>query len=343
MEKAGDGKKNTWNRWKPEDEDVVMWFGWLKKRSRLRSIVGRFVSFGFLTLEFIWNYWMALTSVLKNVASKILPGSIIHLFLTLWSHLHGYSWMDKINANLVNLLAYAQLHYLNPVKKFCESWVREYGLANCEEIEMVSQPQPATEVQDVEPEGQVVVASESSGNGNVSDIELDEKTEQAIDSSDFVVSSSDDDYEQQSLSDNELSSGTEAVSSESSSHKMPQSGPEMISQIIAQAEWYFSDEHLAIDSFLLKHCRRRADGYVSLKLVAGLRKVRQASRDFPTVLAALRLSDKLEVDSEGSKVRRRDPLPPELKTMPIVSKVKKEKRRAMSPSTSDTGEKSDES
>lgn len=86
----------------------------------------------------------------------------------------------------------------------------------------------------------------------------------------------------------------------------------------------FSDDHLAKDGFLLKHVRRRSDGFVSLKLVAGLRKVKQISREFPVVLNALKTSESLEVNTEGSKIRRKEPLTNELKAMPI-KQAKKEK------------------
>lgn len=99
-------------------------------------------------------------------------------------------------------------------------------------------------------------------------------------------------------------------------------GKQTAQKIIAQVESMFSDDHLAKDGFLLKHVRRRSDGFVSLKLVAGLRKVKQISRDFPVVLNALKDSSKLEINSEGTKVRRVEPLTPFLKSVPIKSKDK---------------------
>jgi len=97
-----------------------------------------------------------------------------------------------------------------------------------------------------------------------------------------------------------------------------------VSKIVSQVETMFSDDHLAKDGFLLKHVRRRSDGFVSLKLVAGLRKVKQISREFNVVLNALKTSQKLEVNTEGTKVRRIEPLTPALKSMPI-KQAKKDK------------------
>jgi len=100
--------------------------------------------------------------------------------------------------------------------------------------------------------------------------------------------------------------------------------PEVMARIVSQVEFMFSDDHLTKDGFLLKHVRRRSDGFVSLKLVAGLRKVKQISREFSVVLKALQTSSKLEVNGEGSKVRRTEPLTTTLKTMPI-KQAKKDK------------------
>jgi hypothetical protein len=102
--------------------------------------------------------------------------------------------------------------------------------------------------------------------------------------------------------------------------------PETVAKIVAQVESMFSDEHLAKDGFLLKHVRRRSDGFVSLKLVAGLRKVKQISREFPVVLNALKVSEKMEVNTEGTKIRRKEPLTPALKSMPI-KQAKKDKNQ----------------
>lgn len=125
------------------------------------------------------------------------------------------------------------------------------------------------------------------------------------------------------------SSGGEASSSsegQDNENKEPAS-PELKEKIIAQVENMFSDDHLAKDGFLLKHCRRRSDGFVSLKLVAGLRKVKQISREFPVILDAVKQSDKLEVNAEGTKVRRKEPLTSELKSLPVTAKEKNKDKK----------------
>lgn len=171
-----------------------------------------------------------------------------------------------------------------------------------------------------------------------------------LDSSRFLMSPSSSDGEDQDQevvynTDSELSSSNEGQlvrrdsdtsdvsSTDGSQEEFNETAPEVASKIIAQVETMFSDDHLAKDGFLLKHVRRRSDGFVSLKLVAGLRKVKQISRDFPVVMSALRKSSKLEVNSEGTKIRRLESLPVVLKTLPIASQNNKEKL-SKSPSSS---------
>jgi la-related protein 6 len=87
-------------------------------------------------------------------------------------------------------------------------------------------------------------------------------------------------------------------------------------------EQYFSDENIIHDTFMLKHVRRNRLGYVSLKLVTSFRKVKPLTRDHRAVAYSLRhLSEKLEVNDEGTKVRRRDPLPEFDETTPSRSMI----------------------
>ena len=83
---------------------------------------------------------------------------------------------------------------------------------------------------------------------------------------------------------------------------------ELRERIIKQVEWYFSDENLLKDSFLMKHISRNQLGYVSLKLVASLRKVKTITKDWKLVQESLRHS-KLLLNEEGTKVRRELPAP----------------------------------
>lgn len=53
---------------------------------------------------------------------------------------------------------------------------------------------------------------------------------------------------------------------------------ELIRKLVDQIEFYFSDENLEKDAFLLKHVRRNKLGYVSVKLLTSFKKVRLRSR-----------------------------------------------------------------
>ena len=80
--------------------------------------------------------------------------------------------------------------------------------------------------------------------------------------------------------------------------------PDLQQRIIEQVEWYFSNENLMKDSFLMKHIHRNKQGLVSLKLVASFRKVKSLTKDWRVVQTSLLQSSKLKLNDEGNKVRR---------------------------------------
>ena len=91
---------------------------------------------------------------------------------------------------------------------------------------------------------------------------------------------------------------------------------ELRDKIIKQVEFYFSDANILKDSFLLKHVRRNKMGYVSIKLITSFKKVKSLTKDFRVVAFSLRQSVELEVNDEGTKVRRKNPLPEYDETTP---------------------------
>ncbi|XP_032871012.1 la-related protein 6 [Amblyraja radiata] len=84
---------------------------------------------------------------------------------------------------------------------------------------------------------------------------------------------------------------------------------ELIQKLVAQIEYYLSDDHLENDAFLLKHVRRNKMGYVSVKLLTSFKKVKHLTRDWQTTAFALKCSDLLELNDEGKKVRRKTVVP----------------------------------
>ncbi|XP_042743481.1 la-related protein 6-like [Lagopus leucura] len=92
--------------------------------------------------------------------------------------------------------------------------------------------------------------------------------------------------------------------------------PQLIRRIVSQVEFYLSDENLAKDAFLLKHVQKNKLGFVSIKLLTSFKKVKYLTRDWRLTLYALRFSELLEVNQEGTKVRRRIPIPDSILNVP---------------------------
>ncbi|KAH6773539.1 translocase 11 [Perilla frutescens var. frutescens] len=80
-------------------------------------------------------------------------------------------------------------------------------------------------------------------------------------------------------------------------------------KIIKQVEYYFSDENLPNDKFLLKYVTRNAEGFVPIGVVASFRKMKKLTRDTSWIVDALKESAILVVSSNGKKVKRLHPLP----------------------------------
>jgi La-related protein 7 len=69
-------------------------------------------------------------------------------------------------------------------------------------------------------------------------------------------------------------------------------------------EYYFSDENLPTDEFLLKYVKKNKKGFVPIETI-----VKKLVQDLSVIAAALRTSPKLVVSSDGKRVRRLGPLP----------------------------------
>lgn len=121
------------------------------------------------------------------------------------------------------------------------------------------------------------------------------------------------DYRNMSLSDdNNKDSGCDGINKSGSDDDQPIEIPddEFCDKIVEQVEFYFSDESLLKDAFLLKHVRRNKEGFVSLKLVSSFKRVRALVKDWRVVGVAIkRKSKKIELNDIETKIRRIDPLP----------------------------------
>ncbi|XP_068637104.1 la-related protein 6A [Aristolochia californica] len=93
----------------------------------------------------------------------------------------------------------------------------------------------------------------------------------------------------------------------------PESKPvltdELRDKIIRQVEYYFGDENLPTDKFLLKHVKKNKEGFVPIGLIASFRKMKKLCPDILLIEAALKASSHLVISSDGKRVRRLHPLP----------------------------------
>ncbi|KAL3518809.1 hypothetical protein ACH5RR_021398 [Cinchona calisaya] len=83
---------------------------------------------------------------------------------------------------------------------------------------------------------------------------------------------------------------------------IPSSTLTLRSNIVKQIEYYFSDENLQNDYYLLSLMDDH--GWVLISIIADFKRVKQMSTDIPFILDALQASTTIEV--QGDKVRRRD-------------------------------------
>lgn len=92
-------------------------------------------------------------------------------------------------------------------------------------------------------------------------------------------------------------------------HEGSQSDSELAQKIITQVEYYFSDDNLVKDSFLMQRIHRDKRGFVDLKLIASFKKMKKLTHDINVIATALHNSKKLEINKAGTMVRRVAPLP----------------------------------
>ncbi|XP_029143189.1 la-related protein 6-like, partial [Protobothrops mucrosquamatus] len=110
---------------------------------------------------------------------------------------------------------------------------------------------------------------------------------------------------------NDLSSST----SDSDDFTIPD--PFLTKRIVSQVEFYFSDDNLSRDVFLLRHIQRNKMGFVSIKLLTTFKKMKCLTRNWRVTLYALQFSKLLELNEDGTKVRRKDPVQESLENIPL--------------------------
>ncbi|VVB08138.1 unnamed protein product [Arabis nemorensis] len=84
---------------------------------------------------------------------------------------------------------------------------------------------------------------------------------------------------------------------------------ELKQKIIRQVEYYFSDENLPTDKFLLNAMKKTKKGFVPISTIATFHKMKKLTRDHALIVSALKESSFLVVSQDGKKVKRLSPLP----------------------------------
>ncbi|GMH27695.1 hypothetical protein Nepgr_029538 [Nepenthes gracilis] len=106
-------------------------------------------------------------------------------------------------------------------------------------------------------------------------------------------------------------------------------------KIIKQVEYYFSDENLPSDKFLMNQIKRDKEGFVSIAFIASFRKMQKLTKDISLIVDALKESSQLVLSSDGKKVKRLiPPLFCEIKTErknEVKAEQKKKNSEAMDP------------
>lgn len=70
-----------------------------------------------------------------------------------------------------------------------------------------------------------------------------------------------------------------------------------------------SDTNLPTDKFLLKYVKRDKHGFVPIGVISSFKKMKKLVQDISLIVAALRTSSQLVVNTNGTKVKRLHPLP----------------------------------
>ncbi|KAK3038747.1 hypothetical protein RJ639_028354 [Escallonia herrerae] len=80
-------------------------------------------------------------------------------------------------------------------------------------------------------------------------------------------------------------------------------------KIVKQVEYYFSDENLRTDNFLMSYLTKDKHGFVPIDIIASFKKMKKLSRERSVIVAALKDSSLLVVSLDEKKVKRLHPLP----------------------------------
>ncbi|GLT59213.1 hypothetical protein SLA2020_320460 [Shorea laevis] len=80
-------------------------------------------------------------------------------------------------------------------------------------------------------------------------------------------------------------------------------------KIVKQVEYYFSNENLPTDKYLMNLIKKNKEGFVPILVIASFRKMKKLTTDYSLIVDALKESSLLVVSSDGKRVKRSNPLP----------------------------------
>ena len=92
-------------------------------------------------------------------------------------------------------------------------------------------------------------------------------------------------------------------------------GKGKLEQIREQMEFYFSDSNLPRDTFLMNKISEDPQGWVSLELIAKFKRMSMMGATTSMMIESVRDSKTVEVNAEGTRIRRTSPIPTQDKTI----------------------------
>jgi len=81
------------------------------------------------------------------------------------------------------------------------------------------------------------------------------------------------------------------------------------SKILKQVEFYFSDSNFPRDKFLRAQAALNEEGYVPIATLSTFNRMKELTTDSKVVAAALKTSKVVEVNADGTMLKRKNPLP----------------------------------
>ncbi|NWR68799.1 LARP7 protein, partial [Centropus unirufus] len=83
---------------------------------------------------------------------------------------------------------------------------------------------------------------------------------------------------------------------------------QVLADIAKQVDFWFSDVNLHKDTFLREQIEKSRDGYVDISLLVSFNKMKKLTTDGKLIARAVKSSSVVELDLEGTRIRRRQPL-----------------------------------